>query len=1227
VSAPAGVGSLSINGVDITGASPTTPVVIPGSEGTLTITNFDPTTGAITYGYTEDGTPEIHNAANNNVLDSFTIVVVDLAGQSSSNTLDIQILDDVPTAVADTATVAEGGTVSGNVVTDVAGLDTLGADGAPATGPVTAVNGVTGNVGTPVAGTYGSLTLNADGSYSYQSTPNSVAAGTTASDVFQYTITDGDGDTSTVTLTISIPDGAITTQVDLAPGVSDLTVDEAALGVGSNPGSPDETATGQLITSGGTGPYTYSGSASSALGTLTVNPDGSYSYTLNVPTTDLAGDETDSFTYTVTDDLGNTATQTITITIVDDVPTAVDNFGTITEDATPNTVTGNVVTDVVGLDTLGADGVQAGGPVTPVVNANLAYGTLTLSADGSYTYTLDNGNSAVNALNNGQSLADSYVYTITDADGDTSTATLTITINGVTDLPTLYSTVSEEGLLGGEPDTTGVPTDTTDASSTTPAALPADVTDATVSSLLTSGGAAITWSTVTAGSLVTLTGELADGTDVMRVVFDNAANNYTVQLLKPLDHPTANGENLLTFTVGLTTVAGDMNLQITVEDDAPTSDTLLSNSVVSGGDANVMIILDTSYSMIDPALDGPSRFANAKAAAINLLDSYGANGDVRVRLVLFNDAATTSGGVWMTLAEAKTAINGAVASGATNYDDALAVAMAAYNDPGRLVGAPNYSYFLTDGTPTKGDGDAATLARGNTSGTAEYGIQPVEEAIWTNFLTENGIKSQALAFSSSFAAANASFIDPIAYDGSTGSNLNGIHVADPADLSAVLVSLAQLPVTGTIPGTLGKDAVTNADEMVAVGADGGYVHSVTVMGGSFTYDPTGAGSVTLAPGTGTGLTFDYDAATQQLTVYQASTFKTLVLDVLTGEYSFTAPANTTTVMDVVLRDKDLDEGTVKLTLNVNPDPSSAGVPSLGAVVSEEGLSGGYIDAAGIYGDTTNAASVTQGSSYLVSSITGPGGFTSGGVAVVWGTPVLSGSTLTLTGTAGGSPVMTVAFDTGTGAYTVTLLQGLDHNPDMPEGILDLTFGLEGTLSGSPVETTLNVRVEDDMAGGNLILGTTGTNTLTGDANANLIVGWQDRDTVTGGGGADTFAWFQADTGLRVAPNRVIDQVQDFHIGTYNIADTSATAADRLDLSSLLQGETSANLANYIYVIVDVANNRTELHISVDGGIPAGSTAINATNLSEMFIYLNGVTLTPGTQAELLDQLRPQIVIG
>ena len=45
------------------------------------------------------------------------------------------------------------------------------------------------------------------------------------------------------------------------------------------------------------------------------------------------------------------------------------------------------------------------------------------------------GNAAVQALDDGQKLTETFQYTMQDADGDQSSATLTITINGSNDTP------------------------------------------------------------------------------------------------------------------------------------------------------------------------------------------------------------------------------------------------------------------------------------------------------------------------------------------------------------------------------------------------------------------------------------------------------------------------------------------------------------------------------------------------------------------------------------------------------------------------------------------------------------------------------------------------------------------------------------------------------------------------------------------------------------------------
>ena len=214
ISNPQSVTALTINNTDVTTATAANPVIINGSEGQLVITGYNSATGALTYTYTEDGSAETHNTAGDNVLDQFTVSLTNSAGGTASDTLDIRIIDTAPTANPDTNTMTEEiDKVTGNVLTATGAAATDAADslGADAT-LVTAVESVTsttvaGTVGGSTQGDYGVLSLNADGSYSYDLDNDAaqyLAVDESLTETFNYTITDADGDTSSTTLTITI---------------------------------------------------------------------------------------------------------------------------------------------------------------------------------------------------------------------------------------------------------------------------------------------------------------------------------------------------------------------------------------------------------------------------------------------------------------------------------------------------------------------------------------------------------------------------------------------------------------------------------------------------------------------------------------------------------------------------------------------------------------------------------------------------------------------------------------------------------------------------------------------------------------------------------------------------------------------------------------------------------------------------------------------------------------
>ncbi|MEN5067753.1 VCBS domain-containing protein [Achromobacter aegrifaciens] len=240
VSAPEGLATVKIGNVTLSVADlqalGTTPVVVNGTEGKLTLTGYDPATGKITYSYQQDGTAKNHTAGDNSVTDKFTVTVTDAANQVKSDDLVVLITDTAPEAKNDTAGITEGTTapISGNLL----GNDTLGADA------VTTVI-TTGDA------KYGTLVDNGDGTWSYQlnnslQAVQGLQAGELLTETIRYTITDADGDKSEAVLTITI------TGTNDLPSISNASINLSEEGLPH--GIPDSDGTTDT-----TNAVTYSG--------------------------------------------------------------------------------------------------------------------------------------------------------------------------------------------------------------------------------------------------------------------------------------------------------------------------------------------------------------------------------------------------------------------------------------------------------------------------------------------------------------------------------------------------------------------------------------------------------------------------------------------------------------------------------------------------------------------------------------------------------------------------------------------------------------------------------------------------------------------------------------------------------------------------------------------------------------------------------------------------------
>ena len=438
-----GLATVTIGGIALFNGDIVPGLTITTDHGVLTITDFDALYdasgdtigGTISYSYELTDNLTLHSGANGSALtESFSVVVTDSDGTVATSSLDIRILDDNPTAVADAGDVGEGQTLYADADVGLLANDIVGADEAELLG-VRALGGnpsspATVGIGAVITGLYGQLTVAADGSYTYSSDANIVPpAG--ATDIFVYSIRDGDGDISTTTLTIHLTDSGLSTSP------LDLAVFEAALPDGSDPDSPDESISGDLgaAVSGGTGPFIYAltGDGVGTQGVFELNPDGTYIYTLGTAVTGASANNgpnvvnnVDSFSYTITDVFGNTTVNIVTIDVVDDVPVArAEPAITVAEDAP--TISG----DVFANDTMGADGATLTSVVVNAVTIAIsatgttthsnAFGTYSFDATGAWSFNPIPSSSAV-ALNAG------FSYTITDGDGDQSSATQTITL-------------------------------------------------------------------------------------------------------------------------------------------------------------------------------------------------------------------------------------------------------------------------------------------------------------------------------------------------------------------------------------------------------------------------------------------------------------------------------------------------------------------------------------------------------------------------------------------------------------------------------------------------------------------------------------------------------------------------------------------------------------------------------------------------------------------------------
>lgn len=303
---------IAANGV-VSATDPDTSDVLTFSSGAGTYGTFaiDPSSGAWTYALNNASLAIQQLGIGESLIETVSVDVSD--GNGGTDTVDVSLTihgtnDDpvISTILYSNDTVEEDGavqTASGAVLaSDVDQNDTLSYD----------------IVGGP-NGTYGTLSLDPNnGTWSYALDIASVAvqalaAGQTALETFDILISDGNGGFDTQTLSINVTGANDAPVIDgVVYDVAEVTEDDVITATGAI--NVTEIDTNDILS------FVVLGSDTSGFGTLTLNPDGTWSYALNndselVQSLNAGDVRTDTFNVAVTDPSGARATTTVSITI------------------------------------------------------------------------------------------------------------------------------------------------------------------------------------------------------------------------------------------------------------------------------------------------------------------------------------------------------------------------------------------------------------------------------------------------------------------------------------------------------------------------------------------------------------------------------------------------------------------------------------------------------------------------------------------------------------------------------------------------------------------------------------------------------------------------------------------------------------------------------------------------------------------------------------------------
>lgn len=893
--APDGVQSLTLGGVILItdgqlGASFPLSIISPlGNVLTISAVIYNPVTGEgqVSYSYILGDNGDHTKPVNDiSLSESFSVELIDSDGDTASNTLDVTILDDIPT-------LADGEELS---VRSLVQEDALSSGNSEGTGQSVSASGAPGtlnslvNFGADGAGSFGlgsdvsslvGLGLTSGGvALSYSVAGNVLTASAGSVPVFTLTI----GVDGSYNFTLSGPLDHPTADGDDGEQLTGVGIDfSGVLTATDGDGDP-------LTGSFPAGRFVIRGEDDVSVALIeTVDISELSLVTQDAQTigelfdTDSA-DFSAAFAAAVTanygaDGPGDTKVTGYNLTVSNAVSVLSSNGKPITLVL----VEGDIVGRADGVDIFKIS-VSAGGTVSVTQYAEIDH--LPEDADG----VDENSNQSLGA-GKGQLTA---TVTVTDGDNDVVSKLVSVDLGSSVsfddDLPSVDANMAvqldDDALASGIAGGTGDDPNAVNVSGTLGHSFGADGAGS-IQWLTTGAPAGFTYETNPAGALLVIQG----ATTVLTVTLNSATGAYSVTQNSPIQHANADQENNQAFTLNYQVNDGDTatgTLAINVDDDTPVAknDTAIV-AESSGKDFNVAFVLDSSGSI--NGTEFATMMAAVRAAGQALFN--GTDGTVQITIVAFSIGATYYTAI-SSLAAFESLVDRILANRPfndnTNFTAAVEQTMDVYNS---ILGWSNQVFFISDGNPNVDTG-------------VNNSLQSSTATDWNNFIDSNGINVTTIGVGNGI---NSTRLQDVDLDGSG----SPILVADFDDLIDTLLG----QISGNVVGgnvLLGNDNVVGGGDDDVFGADGaGRVLSIEIDGVT-THTWDGADTIRISTGG--------SILGNQLSNIVTDLGGKLSFNFADGTWSYTAPqsvsADTSESFDYVIIDKDGDPSQATLTVNI-----------------------------------------------------------------------------------------------------------------------------------------------------------------------------------------------------------------------------------------------------------------------------------------------------------------------